>query len=158
MQPNFIELASKTVVGVAGNFIPMMSKQGNAQEVIGALWGRFIRQQKPVPAITYGVITLVEDKNSMTHQDELRYIAGMEVDEFAAVPDGMEKITIPAGRYAVFTHKGSLKDLPQTVKFAYGYWLPRTGSKARNVPHLEVYDERFRPDSPDSEFDILIPV
>ncbi len=158
MQPTFIELAGKTIVGVAGNFIGVMSPQANAQEVIGALWGRLILRHKPLPATTYGVITLIADKNSMTHQDELRYIAGFEADESAPVPDGMEKITVPPGRYAVFTHKGSVMDLPQTVRFAYGYWLPRSGSKARNVPHLEVYDERFRPDSPDSEFDILIPV
>jgi AraC family transcriptional regulator len=162
MEPTYIEIAAKTVAGLGVNFIPIMSEQSNAAEVIGPLWESFMNRIGDVPGAvhgtTYGVMTTIADKNSMIHQHELRYIAGVEVAPGLPVPDGMERVDITAGRYAVFTHKGLIAGLPETARFIYSHWIPRSGKKVRKAPHFELYDARFKHDSPDSELDIYVPL
>ena len=162
MEPTYTEITAKTVVGLGANFIPILSEQGNAGEVIGPLWDRFMNRIGEVPGAvagtTYGVMTLILDKNSMIHQHELRYIAGVEVAPGSAIPDGMEQVEIHAGRYAVFTHRGLILNMPETVRFIDSHWVPRSGKKIRKAPHFEVYDSRFVHDSAESELDIYIPL
>ena len=103
-------------------------------------------------------IPLERSKERRNHADECYYIVCAEVDTADEIPDGMEATTISAGRYAVFTHKGKLDTLEHTLRYIYGAWLLRSGAELRDVPDLEIYDERFIPDSDESEFDICIPV
>jgi AraC family transcriptional regulator len=70
----------------------------------------------------------------------------------------MIKKVVPAGRYAVFTHKGKLDKLEHTMSYIYGSWLPKSGEELREAADLEIYDERFKFGSDDSELDIYIPV
>jgi len=70
----------------------------------------------------------------------------------------MERVNVPAGRYAVFTHVGSVQTLPATTDKVYREWLPASGLTMRDAPHLELYDNRFNPHSANSEMDILVPV
>jgi len=162
MQPRLLDIPAKTILGIGANYVPILSEQSNAAEVIGPLWDRFNARRNEItfadPGVTYGVSTAIEDKNSMTHQAELRYIAGAEVSPLRGIPEGFEIVQIPAGLYAVFTHKGLIRDLGPSIKFAYSHWIPRSGRKIRNAPHFELYDARFLHDSPDSELDICIPV
>ncbi len=70
----------------------------------------------------------------------------------------MTSMKVPAGRYAVFTHKGKVELIGHTMNYIYGFWLPGSGVELREAPDLEIYDERFNPHSDNSELDIWIPV
>ena len=51
----------------------------------------------------------------------------------------MQVIVYPAGRYAVFTHKGPYSTLWQTWNAAYRDWLPSSGMHLRELEPFEVY-------------------
>jgi AraC family transcriptional regulator len=105
-----------------------------------------------------GLVEAMPKGEANSRSDELFYIAGAEVKDFEGAPKEMLQRTIPAGRYARFTHHGKLDRLEQTMNYIYGSWLPESKMPLRNAPHLELYDERFDIGSDQSEFDILLPV
>lgn len=105
-----------------------------------------------------GLCEFISDISKKSHPDECPYVAGAEVTDFDSVPDEMIRKVVSAGRYAVFTHKGKLDNLEHTMSYIYGSWIPKFGEELREAPDLEIYDERFRPDSDDSELDIYIPL
>ena len=99
------------------------------------------------------------DMNDFTETTEFTEIAGLEVDEVKDIPEGMVNITVPAGKYAVFTHKGFAKDLRQTYEYIWGTWLPNSNYEADLKYDFELYGERFRgADNKESEIDIYIPI
>lgn len=161
MQPTFIELPEKHVVGLGTRFISVMSPEQNNFLVIPKLWDQFIKRVDEIRDRkgyhTYGLCEALPKELARTHKDELFYIACAEVTSLDQVPTGMLHRTLPAGRYACFTHKGSLSGLGQTMNFIYRSWLPSSGITLREAPHLELYDKRFDPHSEKSELDILLP-
>jgi AraC family transcriptional regulator len=156
VQPKFIQLPEKKVVGLGTKFVSILSPGANAMNVIPPLWGNFMGQISGIKhRVGDGCLGVVEP---LPTEGEYFYIAAAEVSDFAGAPKGMLQRVIPAGRYAAFTHKGNLDHLEQTMKDIYVAWLPKSGCRRRKAPDLEIYDHRFVPGSDQSEFDILIPV
>jgi predicted transcriptional regulator YdeE len=46
----------------------------------------------------------------------------------------------------------------QSYEYIFGVWLQENGYQMAEADSLEIYDERFQPESPDSIFEIRIPV
>ena len=161
LEPKFIEWPEKKVVGMGTNFISILSPDRNNAEKIPALWHAFVNRQNEIQNRTgeasYGLVAMLPAA-AKKHRDELFYFACCEVTAFGALPAGMEQRTIAAGRYASFTHVGSLGRLGETMRYIYGVWLPQSGIKLREVPHVELYDRRFAINSETSEFDMLLPI
>ncbi|MDD4029419.1 MAG: GyrI-like domain-containing protein [Caldisericia bacterium] len=140
----------------------------NKNDEIKEMWGQFNAIMKTIPnqqvpmKACYGVCYMLpEDTNPGT----FRYIAGVETKILDDIPQGMKGITIPAGKYAVFTHKGKLDTLHQTYADIYQKWIPEMKLVPRSLPDIpfqnldyEYYDERFMVDDDNSEFDICIAI
>ncbi len=66
---------------------------------------------------------------------------------------------LPGGRYAVFTHRGTLQKLPQTFDYIWGTWFLTSEEEIDFREDFELYDEHFLGyEQPDSEVDLYIPV
>lgn len=75
------------------------------------------------------------------------------------VPAGMEMLTLPGGKYAVFIYKGAAKDFSKAVQFIFMEWLPNSGYELDQRPHFEFLDKRYLgAASPNSEEEIWIPI
>ena len=162
MQPKFIHLPEKKVVGLGTKFISILSPDKNNMNTIPKLWEQFMGQIRRIDNRTgdtcFGLVEALPKTDDKSHPDELFYIACTEVADIDAVPSGMIQRVIPAGRYASFTHKGKLDALEHTINYIYRSWLPKSGLQLRDAPHFELYDHRFNRGSDQSEFDILLPV
>lgn len=162
MEPKFVSLESFFVVGVGAPFICISSPEKNNDVVIPALWESFLSGAKEVEykrgAKHVGVCEAITLPATKRHPDEFFYTAGVEVTRLENIPKGMIAKEILAGKYAVFTHKGKLEKLQHTIDYIYSSWLSRSGNELRDAPDLEVYDDRFKPDSDESEFDLYIPI
>lgn len=67
--------------------------------------------------------------------------------------------TLPAGRHAVFTHRGSHRQLHQSWGAIYREWLPRTGYLLRDAPPFECFlNDPRRTAEADLRTDIYIPL
>ena len=162
MEPKIKTTVELKVIGMGGNFISILSPDKNNFEVIPKIWGQYMSRSKEITNRenwnNIGICSCITDPKLKQHPDECFYMAGTVVSDFDNVPAGMLIKVIPAGRYAVFTHKGKLDKLQHTMNFIYGSWLAKSEYKLRDAPDLEMYDERFNLDSDDSEIDLYIPV
>lgn len=70
---------------------------------------------------------------------DLRSHACVRLSDGAATPDGCEEVTLPAGRDAVFLHKGPYAGLAEAYGAFYGTWLPQSGEVPAELPAREVY-------------------
>ena len=155
MEPIITTIAKVTVVG--------MEYHGqNKNKEITAMWGVFNQKCMAIPHLTgkraaYGVCFSDADYGTT---GMFRYVAGLPVTVVDALPEGMTSCTVPAGRYAVFTHCGTLATLDRTFDYIYGTWLPSSEYRLDATrPDFEFYDERFTTgDDPASKFDIYIPI
>ena len=147
--PVIVELPAFEVTG--------LSQICKDASTIPALWDRFNPRCSEVtemsePPIYYGVCKSID-------QESFRYYAGAGTKPGAPLPAGMERFTVPAQRYARFTHVGPLSSFLQTLGEIWENLESRWKLTPTHGPDLEVYDERFiGGEDPKSEVDILIPI
>ncbi|MEZ5427579.1 MAG: GyrI-like domain-containing protein [Pyrinomonadaceae bacterium] len=84
--------------------------------------------------------------------------AAVEVESFEPVPDGMEKLVLPSGLYAVFIHRGPAGEGEKTYRYIFENWMPNSDFSLDDRPHFAKMGEKYRNDDPDSEEEIWIPV
>jgi predicted transcriptional regulator YdeE/DNA-binding transcriptional MerR regulator len=132
----------------------------NEQGEIPQMWGTFNQRAGEVEAINsdccYGLC--FSNVEGVTEGD-FEYVAAIEVSAGAAIPKGMVLREVPAYKYAVFTHHGKLDTLGQTYEYIYNTGLAQAGLEVHPEKYdMEVYAERFIPNSDESEFDIYIAI
>lgn len=149
MDPRLTEIATKDEITVVG----MRHMKGQIMQ----LWQEFLPRSVEIKnsldkGVFYGFQGMVDGSDSV-------YIACTEVSTFDDVPEGMVSWTIPAGKYAVFTCKGIPESLDDTFdEKLYTNWLPSAELEPSANYYVEIYDQRFRPGSEDSEVDLWVPV
>ncbi|HEY2624625.1 MAG TPA: GyrI-like domain-containing protein [Dyella sp.] len=150
MEHRIVTLPSFTVVGV--DHLVRGSADG-----IGQLWQRFIPREHEIAGRTeqdaaYGICSVLPDGS-------VRYVAGLPARDDATVPDGMVKFDVPAQKYVVFTHRGTVEQIGSSFQAIHTRLLAKLGLCATAGVEFERYDARFiAPDDPASETDLYIPI
>ena len=153
MQPDIRARERFYVAGLGDDF-----EVGQGDE-IGKLWERFNAMRKEVfgpPVVDYGVC-----RGALIHGApgrEFHYTAATGVPDDFLPPPGIEKIEIQAGSYAVFIHKGPVRDLKKTNHYIWKIWLPKSGYEPANAPDFERYDGRFDANTMTGEIEIWVPL
>lgn len=140
---NFVGVGTDTTVQTCSADCPiiwstLMSKYNEIENAIN-------------PQKMYGVSFTINEQEC-----SFRYIACVEVGSSDESMAGFEKVEVPSANYFIFTHKGSLDTLGGT----YGQIMEelKKVGKIQDNFWIELYDERYKANSSESEFDILIPV
>jgi AraC family transcriptional regulator len=86
-----------------------------------------------------------------------------EFDKWAAAEvsgdcEGFDTLEIPAGKYAVFIHKGTAADAPRTFGYIFGEWLPGSGYELADRPHFEVLPAGYDPFDTQAKEEIWVPI
>ena len=84
--------------------------------------------------------------------------AAVPVPNFNEIPQGMHSLLVPAGQYAVFTHKGLQTEAERTYTYIFLEWLPNSGFALQNRPHFAIMGQAYNRFSAQSEEDIFIPI
>lgn len=95
-------------------------------------WAEFSKRSSEIPhAIKPGVYGIEDYSRDFDMNKggfpKYYYIAGLEVNSLADIPDGMKSKEIPAANYAVFTYNGPIDGLHEFFGFIYGEWMPKSG-------------------------------
>ena len=156
MEPEFCEREKELAVGVGGSF-----KIGDFRE-ISKLWKEFDKRSSEIESAgsgySLGVCMDSHPDIEVGEGDQFVYLACLPVKSLEKVPAGMHGVELPAGKYAVFTHKGSIATITQTVHYIWGTWVPKHSDILKKGPDFELYDSRFDPHSLEGEVDIYIPL
>lgn len=160
-EPIIADKPELTVVGLQRSFIHALSPDATNMDVIGPLWGELLKRAASVPHrvghAMYGVI-FARTPGERSHPDELEYLAGVAVQSASAVPAGLVARKIPAGQFAVFLHRGPIRDIGATIRAIYRVWLPASRYEHSGLADIELYDERFCPDGDQSVMEYWISV
>ena len=155
-EPKIVTRSAFDIIGYA-----LRTKAGGENfDVIPKFWQDILINDKlkniPNQKDSKVCLGLCTDYNKET--DEFSYLACAEVTDTNNIPDDMEHVHVPAGKYAVFTSKGLLPKAIQdlTVKI-YRDWLPNSKYDHAMAPEFELYDERTTNDE-NCEVDIYLPI
>lgn len=155
VQPQIRNIAEIHVAGISGTA---------SLDNIFSLWEQFGEKRDTIPhkhlsSRTFGICEYQENIPIANYNMELTEVIGVEVTSFDNMPTDVIVKTIPRGKYAVFTHKGSLSDILKTYQYIWGTWAVLTSETIDNRDDFELYDDRFVGRKNDnSEIDIYIPI
>jgi AraC family transcriptional regulator len=149
MKPKIVNISAFAVVG-------MKYRGKNENNEIPQMWQAFgprVREIKNIvdDRVAYGISANVDESTG-----DFDYVAGFQVSTAEDIPEGMVHFEVPGGKYAVFST--TLPRIGETFHNAYHTWLPESDYQPAGGPEFELYDERFDPQEPTSEFDLYIPV
>lgn len=155
VHPKIIELPMIKIVGLEG-------KTTLQDNILKDLWEQFYAVSKEIAnqvdgGRKFGICKACDEGIHYTINDEMLFseVVGVEVTTFKNVSNNFVKKVIVGGKYAVFSHTGSLENLSQTLDYIWGTWLLSTKEKVDTRETLEVYDHRFLGYShPDTQMDI----
>ncbi len=155
--PEIRRWPAMTLVGLHTHFYGVGSEKNNVADLLPDLWAAFLPRLQEIeqrqPGVCYGLV-----QATAARSERLSYCAGAAVPSPGEVPAGMRALHIPAGEYAVFTHRGAVKDLNATVDGIYADWLLGSTRQHGGGADLEVYDHRWHPHSEEAAMDYAIPL
>ncbi|MGC3967240.1 MAG: GyrI-like domain-containing protein [Pirellulales bacterium] len=136
----FEDKPAHTLAGVQQRYA-----RATAEKEIPAQWESFMKQEASVPGrvgkVSYGV-SLEQDKDC-----NFTYMTAVEVKPDAKAPAGLQLLSLPVARYAVFTIAGDITTLPPTLEKICTQWIPDCGLKLAHAPWIERYAEDFTMES-----------
>lgn len=146
MKAKIVTLEKTKVMGI-------VYRGKNENNEIPEMWNVFNKRFKEIPnpdmRAFYGLCYGFENGGSFA------YMAGLAVDQFETIPNGMEVVERPGGKYAVFTFKDKLEKIGQFWDEIYKTYLKENELTPMTGMTFELYDERFEKTG---ECDIYIPV
>jgi AraC family transcriptional regulator len=157
MEPVIRILAEKKLVGKCMT----MTLSGNKT---GELWRFFMQRRKEIKNNLTSDLFSIQiydqslDFEKFNQDTPFEKWAAVEVPDFDAIPDEMERFILPGGLYAVFIHRGAASSGPETFQYIYGTWLPDSEYLLDNRPHFEILGEKYKNEDPRSEEEVWIPV
>ena len=130
---------------------------------VAALWGKLVPRLGEIKnrkdnALSFGVCQYV-DVSEFSGDTEFNEFVCSPVTSTKSIPEGMKSHKVDGGKFAVFTHKGSVEKLGDTYDYIYGSWMTKTELEIDERDDMEMYDHRFNPIEPEkSEMFIYIPI
>lgn len=125
---------SRTIIGRAARFTP------EERPKVPAFWDKTIEElgHRMIGRETFGVSYNFDD-------DTFEYLVGFEDDGDG---EGLDRIKISSGRYAVFEHVGHISEIPDTWESIFDQWLPHSKEILGEGPEFECYKAEFHPEKP----------
>jgi len=158
IKPRFVELDKIFVAGIRG-------ETSILHNILPDLWNNLHEICSQIPASSearrFGICETDRTKTKISKDGNVTFteMVGIEVDNFQRLPKGVATKILPGGRYAVFTHKGTVAALLKTYDYIWGSWILITRETLDDREDFEIYHKRFLgADHVDSQIDIYIPV
>lgn len=126
------------------------------------LWRQFMPRRKEitnaVDKLLYSMQVYSENYNPANMNATFEKRAVVAVSNFENTPNGMQTFILPAGKYAVFLHKGTAADAPKIFQYIFNVWLPNSNYMLDNRPHFEILGEKYKNNDSSSEEEVWIPI
>ncbi len=159
----FIKIISYTHIEVIGLKTELSRSQNRNFDIISKHWKAFNSALYTIPNhskpsnnwFKYG-ITFKED-------GKYYYLASIPYSLDNICPSNMIRKTIPLGNYALFCHKGKMRDIKRTVSYIFKEAVPTRKIRTKEIDctgiiYFEKYDEKFKWNRGDSIIELFLPI
>ena len=156
--PKIVDLPQRVFVG-------LHTQTSASKPTTPQMWGKFMPRKGEVPhrmgKEVYSIQVYPPNLSYENFDPSKEYTswAAVEVSQLGELPEGFESLSIEAGTYAFFVHKGAVDTFPQLIRWIYAEWLPSSPYEIDDRIHFERLGAKFLgPSNPESEEDVFIPV
>lgn len=159
LKPEIIEIEERKLIGI--KILTNIADEASTQVLWQAFMPRRNELTNKVNEDLYSIqdYSIVEDLSQFNEETTFIKWAAMEVENLDTIPEKMETITIPKGKYAVFIHKGPTSTFMYTAQQIYNMWLPKSGYLLDDRTQFEIMGEKYKgAEHPESEEEIWIPI
>lgn len=129
------------------------------QEAYMKLWEKFFEIDEKIPNAMddayYGISFATQNAEG---KEAWGYMVAAAVKGLEEIPQEMAVRKIPARKYVVFEHRGSVENIAKLYEFIYGKYAHSGQHKLLFAESLERYDHRYNAGSDDSIMEIWVPV
>lgn len=155
MDPKIVEMPQIFLVGVVKG-APGVGQVDTEPMDIAGMWQRFDSSKAEISNVVEGVF--YEYHVERPTEPRMHFtLTGVRVTEIGTMPPDMFVKVLPAGTYAVVTHR--VVDGYDKLYGDFGRWLESSEYEERAPFDFQLYDSRFTSmDDPDSVQDVYIPV
>ena len=123
---------------------------------IPAQWQSFVPRIGTVPKqvgrMAYGLIYNGDDDGNYD------YMCGVEVSDYSQLPSDLDRLRVPACKYAVFHHGGHISGIWSTWNTIWSKALPESGFELADAPIFERYGEEFHGRAGTGGVDLFVPI
>jgi AraC family transcriptional regulator len=156
MKPRIIDLETKNLVGLSQEMSLVNNKTFE-------LWKKFRERSKEVSnrsSDDFISLQVYPSDYFKAFSPENKFVkwACVEVEDFNSVPEGMNRLVLKGGVYAVFNYKGTVQKAQAFFQYIYGEWIPKSAFTLDDRPHFEVLGAKYKNNDPDSEEEVWIPI
>ena len=157
IEPRFEEREEFVIAGYRKH-----TKEG--YHVIGEAWSELKSHLAMLPRKNTHTMYGFEDYSEAFCAEPLSffYMAGVEVDKAAVLPEGMDRKVVQRATYAVFTVNGNNAngEIGEAFQYIYSMWLPNSEYciDENALFDFEYYDERWDCQFERAQMDIYVPV
>ena len=106
---------------------------------VGQCFERLLEWAGSVGARPGRVLVLSYDDPDTVAPENLRSDACVELDTDTPPPPGITVETLPAGRYAIYAHRGPYDGIPEAFRRLFELWLPQSGEEVDDRPCIEIF-------------------
>lgn len=153
--PEIVQLEAVTIAGLRS----MTSVFDNQ---IPHLWERFLRLHAAhfqSSGLGYEVCETPQTAYTPEGNVTFSVMVAAPVESFADLPPQLTVKTLSAGKYAVFTHRGTFANLFKTHQYIYGTWLANTKAQLDDREDFLLYERRVQSfDDPDNLVKLFVPI
>ena len=107
---------------------------------------------KQVGRTAYGLIYNGDDDGNYD------YMCGVEVSDYSQLPSDLDRLRVPACKYAVFHHAGHISGIRSTWNTIWSRALPESGFELADAPIFERYGEEFDGHAGTGGVDLFVPI
>lgn len=156
-----IEVKAEKARTIAGLETFVQQTKAQPQPIVGKLWNDFMQRMEELTdrsdnPRSYGLLSY---KPPYGPGQDFTYLAGVEVEGNAPLPEGFAARTIPERLVAVVTYKGLGQDIVQAWRYFHEDWSRSSGYEALDDYDYEAYDHRFYgPDNEHSTLEVHFPI
>lgn len=157
MQAKIQEIPARKIVG-------MCTQMSLTENTTRALWQQFMPRRKEIANKSNANFYSLQRYDENLAMQDFRPTtifekwAAVEVDDFEAIPEGMDRYLIEGGKYAVFTHHGAANTFHKTFQYIFATWLPNSDFQLDQRAHFEIMGADYRADDPNAQEEVWIPI
>jgi predicted transcriptional regulator YdeE len=155
-----IDFPATTLIGLEADFYGAMSPKFNGQEILGPLWGKVHHALSEIGIAFQGRMIAATRPSASGENGLLTQFVGQVVEHLPADLKGLSVHQLPAMRLATYEHQGEMDKLVSSIQKFYNEVLPNSGYEQPKPwsLELEIYDDRFSLENPESIMTIGSPV